>query len=114
MCIEDIKIGRRSTIIERRVALSTTSAQLVGPNPRRTGLVIGSDNTARITLSLIDPAVAGSGMLQAAGGAPIKLDIAHQGQLLTKPIFAVLNAGTATVAVWETIFDLETEELHVK
>lgn len=102
MCMEDIRLGRESKTGEKTVTVQTSSTLLVGPDKFRTSLIISTGVTNRVTLSVNNPAVNGSGMILHAGTAPLKLCLANDGDIVTRGFYAIANAASEVITVWET------------
>lgn len=107
MCMEDVRIGRKSTAGETIKSVSQTSSMLVGQSPKRIALLISAPNTGYITISFNGPVVSGSGIIINALGPPLSLNIHDHGAIIKKEIYVIHSATTTNVGVWETSLEDE-------
>lgn len=107
MCMEDVRIGRKSLAGESIKSVSQTSSILLPQSPKRTAIVISAPVTGYITLSFNGPVVSGSGIIINALGSPFCLDIQKHGAMVKKEIHAIHSATTTNVGVWETSLEEE-------
>lgn len=102
MCLEDIKLGRKTKTTEKFVSVSPTSTVLVDANPYCVGLIISAPLTNHITLSLKDTAVDAQGINLAPNVDPLELDIQSHGGIVMRKITAICAGGTEKIGVWIT------------
>lgn len=107
MCMEDVRIGRKSTAGESIKSVSQTSSMLLPQSPKRTAIIISAPTTGYITLSFNGPVVSGSGIIINALDTPLSLDIHHHGAMVKKEIYAIHSATTTNIGVWETSIEDE-------
>ena len=105
MCIEDIRLGRKTSASQLEAPLTGTSALVVGNALNRIALIFSPPSASVATLSLNRPSVDGEGLIIAAGDRPIKLNIRDHGRLVTSQWFGIVAAGAETISVFETFLE---------
>lgn len=106
MCMEDVRLGRRSYPGQDIQSVTDTSAEAIQANDSRTALLVQNVGLNPVTLSPLNPAVASAGMVLAAGASLPLMDIQHHGALVTDGYFAVCGAGlTSTLVVWQSFLE---------
>ena len=103
MCMEDVRIGRKSSMVERNLPIGTASIQAAVASDSRVCLVLGAPLTGKVTYTTISPAVSGTGLVVTAGSAPVIFDIQHHGNLVTSNWFAICDTISQTVFVGQTL-----------
>lgn len=88
----------------RSISVGTTSTQILGPNPRRWGLLIGSPLTNRVTLSPRLAAVLDNGITLYPTNAPLYLTFGHIGESIREDIYAIAVTAAQTIGVWDIFF----------
>lgn len=83
--------------------IATTSTQLIGPNPKRIGLIINSPVANRLTLSFTNPAVADEGIILYAGDQPLHLKRRDFGMAIQQEIFAIMNTAAEGITTVEIV-----------
>lgn len=101
MCIEDIRLGRKTRSHTVSKVIGTTSTEVVARAADRSSLVLSSHPTARITYSTETVAVDGVGVVIPPATGPVLLDIQHHGDLVIGPLSAISSAATTTVSFVE-------------
>lgn len=109
MCLEDIRIMRKSTSGEHTKTITTTSSLFISPDKDRISLVIGAPETNEVVLSMNSPAAVGSGIRLQAGGNPLILTLMANGDMVTKGFYAIAVANTEAITYFSTSFK-DTEE----
>lgn len=107
MCMEDIRIGRKTECKERTVSLTTSQAEFVPHNPLRVHLVIAEPVTNVVILHYGNPGSAAQGMRLSPGLMPHHFDIQEEGALVAGPIFANSLVAGQDLTFWETLLDKE-------
>lgn len=104
MCMEDVRIGRKSIVFRYRLTVPANgSVQALSNAPDRIALLIPSHGSA-VTLGAdtvdLGGTVEGTINLQQNN---VRLSIGHDGALVTFPWF-IMNSSAAsqTITVWET------------
>lgn len=85
--------------LESLVATSTTAAQAVPNNPDRLGLLIVNVGGDNVTLGLKQGVTASNGVLLAANGGSMSLDVREDFTLVTREWFAIATANTPNLYV---------------
>jgi len=75
----------------------TTGIQLLGPNPRRTYLVISAPPANRITLGFAGPVVLDQGINLYAADPPFVLLYDHIGQAIREEIWAIASTASQSI-----------------
>lgn len=104
MCLEDIRIQRKSTSSERTVLVPNASITLVSPSADRTFLMISTPNTNDIFITTNPPASSTNGMRLQVGQSPLILTLLQHGDIVTKGWYAISPTADETVTVFETSF----------
>lgn len=95
MCMEDVRIGRRSVTTMENVVVTTTAKIAIPPDPHRLSLVIGPTVSGNCTLSL-NPGVPNSyGFPLGTSTAPLVLSLQQHGDIVTRGWHAVSSMGGA-------------------
>lgn len=112
MCMEDIRIGRRTRASTRFVPVTTTPVQLSQRSPDRIALLISSlipvngDATAnRLTISTDPAPVDQQGMMMWAGKEPMQLTIHNHGVLVSESLYCVSDNVSAIVGITEVFLN---------
>jgi hypothetical protein len=103
MCMEDVRIGRRSAFSEAVVAVGLTSVQVVAASPTRFSLVLGAPLVGTFTFSTNTPAVSGVGLQLTAGQPPIVLNVKDHGLAVTQNWYAICSGAGQTCFVGSTL-----------
>ena len=104
MCMEDIRIGRKSIVFRYRLTVPANgSVQALSNAPDRIALLIPSHGNA-VTLGAdtvdLGGVVEGTINLQQNN---VRLSIGHDGNLVTFPWYIMNSSGSnQTITVWET------------
>lgn len=93
----------KTTIETRTVTVGTASTQLLGPNPRRVGVIVSSPPTNAITLSWAGAAVLNEGVTLFPADSPWAMYSYQIGSALGQPVFAISDVAGQNVAVTEII-----------
>ncbi len=107
MCMEDIRIGRRSASRFSFVTVPLTGILLVPPNTQRIALQISAPLANRITLSDSQAPVLDNGLTIYAGQAVHQMNIADHGAAVTIGLYAVAAVAPQLIGVLETIYPLD-------
>lgn len=89
MCMEDIRMGRRTASVETVYPVGATVIQVAGGSEMRVGLLLGAPLTGTITYGTSNAVISGQGMNLAAGQPPIELRIETHGEAVNKSWFAI-------------------------
>lgn len=98
MCMEDVKLGRDTPVVEQVDTVPNTSSVFVDDDRDRTLLVFFPPPSGTLTLSIKTPAVANEGIILTAGNLPVVLDIKTHGQMVIKRWYAIHSVGGVKVA----------------
>lgn len=105
MCMEDVRIGRKSIVFRYRLTVPANgSVQVLSNNPDRIAMLIPSHGNAQ-TLGAdtqdLDNVVEGTINLQQNN---VRLSIGTDGALVTMPWYVMNSANqNQTITVWETV-----------
>lgn len=105
MCMEDIRVMRKTVPRGFSATLSATPSLVVGYNKNRVALILGNDSANHIHYQFGNNLGAGLGIIVTTGAGPLVLDIQRHGNLVHGPWFADSSAGTPTVGYAETILE---------
>lgn len=101
MCMEDIKIGRETKMVQTPKVVGVAAAVIVQADPLRTKLVFCSPSSGNVTLSLKEGVTAGVGLIVPTGLNPFVMSIEDFGQLVTMQWYAIGSAGGLNMSVFE-------------
>jgi hypothetical protein len=109
MCMEDIRIGRRTYADEDTLLIVDAGQLLVEANPRRTAITIGNPSAGSIVnVSIKGVPTATSGIPITIGGS-ITWNIYHHGDIVRRAFFAkFVQAGGGFVSYICSMLDDET------
>lgn len=105
MCLEDIRIQRKTTSSEKTVVVTDTASLLVGPSEDRTCLIISTGDANDIFISTNGTPSATNGFRLQAGQSPLVLTLLQHGDIVTKGFMAVSPTDDEVICVWETSFE---------
>lgn len=88
----------------RLVAVPSTGTQLVGPNERRWGLIIGAGQAGVLLVNPRQLPATAIGLPIAANGQPLYLMWHHMGQAIREDWYAYTSGSTQQIAVWDIFF----------
>lgn len=104
MCIEDVRLGRRTSPESRQFAVPDAGNTVIAPfDPFRVSILISvtSANGAFVAPQPLDPST-GDGLRISRTEVPILLDVQHHGNLVTQEWRASGDALAAVVTVLAT------------
>ena len=102
MCMEDIRIMRRTSAEERIVAVASAAVSVIVPaNPNIVAITIDNQGPNDVTISLNPGVTAGNGILIQKSDPPIRRSLNQDGNAITRGIFGICSAAqTAVVVIW--------------
>lgn len=103
MCMEDVRIGRKSAFIETTYAIGAAAVLVVPSAGDRTALILGPPSSGTVTFSTVAPVAAGSGLTINAGGAPVILDIRSVGEAVNRGWYAIGSGAGLTGFIGQTL-----------
>lgn len=107
MCMEDVRLGRKVSVVQKTIALTVNSQSLLDADPKRVSVIICTPTLDTVTISLSDPAILASGILLTPSLPPIHLDIKSHGNLVCKAMNIIGVAGTGNITILEGRLDNE-------
>jgi len=101
MCMEDIRIGRKSQCSVRSVAVSNAAPTTIAPaNPNRIRLFVSANDSQSLRIGPLEVPPSGTvGIGLEQGGSSILLKIEEVGSILQKPWQAQAALANTTVVV---------------
>ena len=102
MCMEDVRIGRKTSASQVDLTVGLTSIQAIGGSPNRYCLVFSAPIAGHVTYSLDNPAVLGNGINLGVGDGMYSLNIQHHGDIVRRPWFAISDAASSPVGIMFT------------
>jgi hypothetical protein len=103
MCMEDVRIGRKTLGRMVPVTCTTASQAILAGAPSRYALILGAPLSGTITYSTLAGVVSGLGFNITAGADPIKLTIQDEGDIVRQAWFVIGAAGGELAAVSEIL-----------
>lgn len=107
MCVEDIRIGRRSRSAEQIVAIGPTATQIIPEDPHRTYITFNGPLTENVTVSTRPDVTFGNGASITSTNSRREFELTKQGDCVTKAWFAITMVGADTMNVMTTSVDEE-------
>lgn len=96
--------GRMHTAVNPvTTSVGVASTQVLGPNPKRIGILVSCPTTNRITLSFDQPAVLDAGIQLYPTNPPVWIPIQNIGDIITQPLHAVSSAAGNALSLLEII-----------
>lgn len=103
--MEDYRIGRRLSAIERLVAVSGVASQVAPQNSKRVRIEFRfSSSGGTVYISSIGLPVVGGGVAMSSFGLPIVYDVRDQGRLCQQAFFVIASASF-NLTVIETVLE---------
>lgn len=104
MCMDDVRLGRKSLSDQVDIAPTTVSAEVLTGADNRIAIVFNRPSVGTVTYSLHQPAVLGQGITLGAGDGSVSLDIQRHGGMVCRPWQAISDqAGGAPSAILFTL-----------
>src|SRR5437667_6532007 len=94
MCMEDIRLGRKTMSRVGFTNITSTGNLVIGPNPRRVALCFFSSQTRYFTISNNNPTTLFEGITIGVSGSPILLNIKDHGNCVCKAWYGIASAGS--------------------
>lgn len=108
MCMEDIRVMRRTKTATKHVRISDTSTPIAAYAANRVALVFSASDGSQIKWAPTEVALGGLGHWWEAASGAVALDIQRHGALVTSAIYGVDPAGGSVfVTVTEVFLDEE-------
>ena len=104
MCFEDERIGAATSGSMEVHTVGAASTDVASPSNSRRSLIFGAPLAGTVTVSPTGEAVAGQGLVLVAGGSPVKLTLADQGDLVRKGWSAIADGAGRLLPVFESIY----------
>lgn len=101
MCMEGVRIGRKTRQRKITTALTTASTQILPPNPRRFAVFFGQPNTSTAWFSPENDAGSGRAFGLTSTSPPVWLNITLQGDMVRGPWYAAGAAAIANISIIE-------------
>ena len=106
MCMEDVRISRRTRTTENSVSLTTTPVVIVDHNPNRIGLFFGGVAGGDVTISRTSTFGTGAGIIFMPAGFPSRdYNYLNHPGFVTEKLFARVAVGTGTINVMEEVLE---------
>lgn len=103
MCMEDIRVMRRSVATVGKVTVAGTAVVLVSANPKRVALVVSAPDVDGITISPDRAVQFTEGITLHPRGDPLVLDLQHHGALVTNGWWIICSGGPEVIGYAETL-----------
>jgi hypothetical protein len=99
MCIEDVRLGRKTGITQTNVLVGAASGVVLDTDELRSFIIFYPPFSGVVTLSIVDPVVATVGVKLESTDHPLMLDIQQHGQLVTKTWFGIHSVGGVNMCI---------------
>src|SRR5687767_13336417 len=103
MCMEDIRIGRRTSSTENLIAALAAAYQIADANNERITLIIHPPVSGTLMVSVRSDVSLTAGIPLTVGSHPLIFTIQTHGSLVMRPFFAIHSAGGIFTAVDEVL-----------
>lgn len=101
MCMEDIRLGRRTNHLHRLFAVTTGSKVLFDRDKLRTQLMVYPPVSGTLTLDASDSVTANAGITMTASSHPLLMTVETHGDLVTNRFSVIHSAGGISIFVSE-------------
>lgn len=108
------KFGGVFAELESAPSMAVATSSAVGNNPDRLGLLIMNLGSSSVTLGLKQPLVNGAGVIIAANGGAMSLNVDEDFTLVTREWFGNVSAGTSALYVLEIVRPISMAQLGGK
>lgn len=105
MCIEDIRLKRKTRTFQGTMIVSNASQDAIPANDKRVSLIVQCTEGTLITLSLQATAVLHHGIDLNIDKNPLTLSLDTHGDIVCKRFQGISAAGTERLLVIETVLD---------
>lgn len=99
MCMEDVRIGRKTMSRQHDFTATTTSQPLISGSDDRYAMILTAPLVGHVTYSLENPAVLGNGINLGVGDGAITISIQEHGDIVRRPWFIISDQAAAPIAV---------------
>lgn len=104
MCMEDYRIGRKTTSREVAVVTVISTAQMVlSGADNRVAVILGAPVAGSVTYSTNPKPTSGAGFVVGAGQPPLSFSVQVEGDIVRKQWWIVDDGTSRAVAVAETL-----------
>jgi hypothetical protein len=103
MCMEDIRIGRKSQSAHKNVGVTVNNLEIIGASPHRVALIFGNPASNNVFVSQDPQNLVLSGYMVNQTSGPLILRIEDWGQAITLPWFGVSSLGTNNLQITEVL-----------
>lgn len=100
MCMEDIRIGRKTGSTQITVTVSNPSSVILPADAKRTAIVISPPAAGTMFVAFGRDASTTSGIRVEPVTSPLILDLQHHGNLVTGPLHGFCGAGAESISIW--------------
>jgi hypothetical protein len=102
MCMEDIRIMRRTDPEERIISVGNAAAVQIVPQDRHiVAITLDNQGAGDVTVSMNPAVVSGNGLLIQKADPPLRRSLNQDGNAITRGLYAIAApATTAVVVVW--------------
>lgn len=107
MCMEDVRIWRKTYSTQTIVSVSTSMVELCAPNPHRVAISISPPSSGNLSVSMNTQDSSSVGMLIGAAGHIGKWTLQDDGDIVRRGLSGVMSTGTQSITVWETFLHEE-------
>lgn len=105
MCMEDIRIGRRTKTVCHRTTIDVNPVIMVDGNPNRVILILSASDSDQYSISPNPNEPDFEGLVIPAAGDPVRLTLANAGDFITKPLYAKTGSGPQQIGWIEGTLD---------
>ena len=103
MCMEDIRLGRKTITNELPLTIGATAIEVAAAMPLRTTLVLGAPLTGQVTYSLNPNVTAGQGLNVQLGSSAVTLTIQDHGDMVRQTWYAIGSGVGLKAAIYQTL-----------
>src|SRR5438105_11499310 len=103
MCMEDVRLGRKTSVEQKSFGATAASAPGLPEDTTRVSVVLSNRGPNNVYLTLKADDLAAAGICIAPNLRPVTFDIARHGTIVTHGFFVICDAAqTATLNTWAT------------
>lgn len=104
MCLQDVKIGRKTFGNMQTKQLSVALSAHVSPNPMRRVLILSPHDTIDYYVCMSDNGTSQGHLRISKGTDNLVLNVDEHGDIVTRGLWAFAASGTPTVGFYEAEF----------
>lgn len=104
MCMEDVRIGRKTMFEEKQFTLPNAAyTEILPASPNRIGIIFGTPSSSTVVVTTNPTATTPDGLRIGTNGSPFGITVQEFGQAVCAAWFAKAAAGSPTFTVVQAL-----------